>query len=96
MEVTTWPFKSQDLIIDSFFKLLYNFLSINYENLVLDQDNNFNLISLSILTELEELNKPRCRFSNNFKETREPIQSKIASVNEEVLSAPQQIYESCV
>ena len=53
MEVTTWPFKSHDLIIDSFFKLLYNFLSISYENLVLDQDNNFNLISLSILTDLE-------------------------------------------
>ena len=37
------------MIVDSPVKLLHNFLSISYENLMLDQYDKFNLISLSIL-----------------------------------------------
>ena len=43
------PFKSQDLIVNSPFQLQHISLKISYENLVLDQDNNLQLISLSIL-----------------------------------------------
>ena len=39
----------QDLIVNSPLKLLHIFLKISCENLVLDQDNNLYLISLSIL-----------------------------------------------
>ena len=43
------PFNSQDLIVKSPLWLLHISLKISYENLVLDQDNNFYLISLNIL-----------------------------------------------
>ena len=43
------PFNSQDLIVKSPLWLLHISLKLSYENLVLDQDNNFYLISLSIL-----------------------------------------------
>ena len=43
------PFNSQDLIVNSPLQLLLISLSISQENLVLDQDNNFYLIHLSIL-----------------------------------------------
>ena len=43
------PFNSQDLIVNSPLWLLHISLKISYENLVLDQDNNFYLISLNIL-----------------------------------------------
>ena len=39
---------SQDLIVDSTPSPLHISLQISYENLVLDQDNNFYLLSLSI------------------------------------------------
>ena len=42
-------FHSQDLIVNSPLQVLYISLYIHFENLVLDQDNNFYLISLSIL-----------------------------------------------
>ena len=43
------PFNSQDLIVSSPLSLLYISLYISLESLVWDQDNNFYLISLSIL-----------------------------------------------
>ena len=43
------PFNSQDLIVNSPLLLLHISLQIGYENLVLDQDNNFYLTSLNIL-----------------------------------------------
>ena len=43
------PFNSQDLIVNSPLWVLHISLKISYENLVLDQDNNFYLISLNIL-----------------------------------------------
>ena len=43
------PFNSQDLIVNSPLYLLIISLYINYENLMVDQDNNFYLISLNIL-----------------------------------------------
>ena len=43
------PFNSQDLIVKSPLWLLHTSLKLSYENLVLDQDNNFYLISLNIL-----------------------------------------------
>ena len=43
------PFNSQDLIVNSPLQLLLISLLISQENLVLDQDNNFYLIHLSIL-----------------------------------------------
>ena len=42
-------FNSHDLIFNSPFQLLHISLEISYDKLVLDQDNNFYLISLSIL-----------------------------------------------
>ena len=43
------PFNSQDLIVNSPLYLLLISLLISYKNLVLDQDNNFYLVHLSIL-----------------------------------------------
>ena len=43
------PFNSQDLIVSSPLSLLNISLYISLESLVWDQDNNFYLISLSIL-----------------------------------------------
>ena len=43
------PLTLHDLIVNSPFQLLNISLEIIYENLLLDQDNNFYLISLSIL-----------------------------------------------
>ena len=43
------PFNSQDLIVSSPLSLLYISLYISLESLVWDQDNNFYLISLSVL-----------------------------------------------
>ena len=43
-------FSSQDLIVNTPFKLLHISLWIGYENLVLNQDNKLYLMSLSILT----------------------------------------------
>ena len=43
------PFNSQDLIVNSPLQLLHISSLFNFENLVFDQDNNFYLISLSIL-----------------------------------------------
>ena len=44
-----YPINSQDLIVNSPLYLLYVPFKISYKNLVLDQDCNFHLISLSIL-----------------------------------------------
>ena len=46
---TCKPLNSQDLTVNSPFQLLHISLEISYDNLVLDQDNNFYLISLNIL-----------------------------------------------
>ena len=46
----SYVFNSQNQIVNSPLKLLHNFRSISYENLVLDQDNNMYLISSSNLT----------------------------------------------
>ena len=40
---------SQDLIVNSLLQLLHIFVQISYENLVIDQDSSFYLISLNIL-----------------------------------------------
>ena len=44
-----YPINSQDLIVNSPLCLPYISFKISHKNLVLDQDNNFHLISLSIL-----------------------------------------------
>ena len=46
---TFYPINSQDLIVNSPLYLLYVPFKIRHKNLVLDQDCNFHLISLSIL-----------------------------------------------
>ena len=43
------PYNSQDLIVYSPLKAVTYFLEVSCNNLVLDQDNNFYLIGLSIL-----------------------------------------------
>ena len=47
--IFSWPVNSQDLFVNSPLYLLPISLSMSSENLVLDQDNNLYLMSLSIL-----------------------------------------------